>query len=206
MKINFLLIIVFYIISGGVCFCQENQSNLYLIDELLSEGFEPVGNKITVLGIDKFYEIEISQKTPESVYFLDMFRQNFGKYKFIINEKFDTVDYRINFSNISIKPVYRVLSKTDFTGNKLFSREIRLSFDYEIFDRKKGISLFNEKIERKVKDSIDPEKINQIEDKRFGFTQGILPVESGIENYLFPAIIVTVSAAAIILFFAIRSN
>jgi len=206
MKFKNLLIILFFFISGGVCFCQDTPGNLYLIDKLMDESFQSLENKLVILGNDKFYEIEIDQNKPDEIYFLYKLRDKFRNYKFIINENFDSTNYIIKISNISIKPVYSESQSTDITGNKLTKREIRYSYNYEILDQNSIRVLYNDKIIKKSTGNFDSNNKDQIEDSRYTFTQGDLPAESDVNSYVFPAIIVAVSAAAIILFFTIRSN
>ncbi|MBK8984109.1 MAG: hypothetical protein IPM38_17780 [Ignavibacteria bacterium] len=206
MKIKCLLIFILFLYSGGNCICQENPGNLYLIDKLINESFLSLENKMTSLGNDKFFEIEINQDKPEEIYFLDKIKQRFNGYKLFLNEKFDTSDYRITFSNIIIKPIYSNLNATDFTGNKLTGREIRVSYDYVIVRKENNERLYSDRISKKTKDNFDSERINQVEDNRYIFTKAKLPDEEGLEKYLFPSLIVAVSAAAIIMFFSIRSN
>jgi len=206
MKIKCLLIFILFLYSGGNCICQENPGNLYLIDKLIDESLLSLENKMTSLGNDRFFEIEINQDKPEEIYFLDKIKQRFNGYKLFLNEKFDTSDYRITFSNIIIKPVYSNIKGSDITGNKLTGREIQVSYEYEIVRKENNERLYSDRISKKIKDSFDSERINQIEDSRYNFTKGNLPEEEGLEKYLFPSIIVAVSAAAIIMFFSIRSN
>ncbi len=206
MKIKCLLIFVLLIYSGGNCICQDNPGNLYLIDKLIQESFLTLENKMTALGDERFFEIEINQDKPEEIYFLDKVKQRFSSYNLFLNEKFDTSDYRITFSNIIIKPVYSNIKGSDFTGNKLTGREIRVSYEYEIVKAGNSERLYSDRVLKKAKDSFDSEMINQIEDRRYSFTKGKLPEEKGLEKYLFPSIIIAVSAAAIIMFFSIRSN
>lgn len=207
MKFKNLLIILIFIISGGICFCQDNfTGNLYLIDKLMDENFTSLNNKLVILGNDVFYEVELDQTKPDAIYFLYKLREKFRNYKFVINEKFDSADYIIKISNVSIKPVYSESQSIDITGNKLTKREIRYSYDYEILDQRSNQILYSDKISKKTSGYFDSGKKDQIEDSRYTFTQGEMPAESDVNSYVFPAIIVAVSAAAIILFFTIRSN
>lgn len=192
--------------SGRICFCQNLTTNLFIIDGLLNESFVSLENKLTILGNDKFYEIEIEEDHPDAIYLIDRFKQRFNEYRFIINENYDSSDYKIKINSVSIKPVYSLISETDISGGKLIVRNVSVSYDYEISDYGVNKVLYKDKIYKNKKDKINFDKIFQVEDARYSFAMGKLPDQSGLENYLFPAIIVAVSAAAIILFFSLRSN
>ena len=189
MKLKNLLIILIYIISGGICFCQNNiTGNLYLIDKLMDENFTSLENKLVILGNDVFYEVEIDPTKPDAIYFLYKLREKFSNYKFVINEKFDSTDYIIKISNVSIKPVYSESQSTDIIGNKLTKREIRYSYDYEILDQRNNQVLYNDKIVKTTTGNFDTNKKDQIEDSRYTFTQGELPAESDVNSYVFPKV------------------
>ncbi|MCB0727250.1 MAG: hypothetical protein R3A12_15110 [Ignavibacteria bacterium] len=66
--------------------------------------------------------------------------------------------------------------------------------------------IYSQNFSKKAKDNIDLDKLDYSEDKRFSFSSSELPEENSVNQILFPAIIITVSAAAIILFFTIRSD
>ncbi len=195
------------LILRGISFSQENFiSNLSVIDRLIDESYASLSNKLMILGKDNFYRIILESERPENSYFTESLRRKYFDYKLIMNEDSDSIDYNIVFKN----PVFNVRYKRIFTdnllGTKRVEREVTVTYNIELTDKRNSAIVYTQNFNRKFKDSFDLDKLNFVEDKRHPFSRAELPQENSFNQILFPSIIITASAAAIILFFIIRSK
>ena len=207
MNLKYLFCIFLLLILRGNSYSQDNfSSNLNIIDRLIDESFSSLNNKFVILGKDNFYQVVSDNVKPESAYLTEGLRRRFYDYKLVINEDSDSIDYKLVFS----PPVFDVRYKKVFTdnilGTKRIEREVTVTYNVELTDKKNSAVIYNQNFNRKFKDSFDLDKLNIAEDKRYTFTRAELPEENTLNQILFPAIIITASAAAIILFFIIRSK
>ena len=190
-----------------ISFSQENFiSNLSVIDRLIDESYVSLSNKLLILGKDNFYRIILEGERPENSYFTESLRRKYSDYKLILNEDSDSIDYNIVFKD----PVFNVRYKRIFTdnilGTKRVEREVTVTYNIELTDKRNSAIVHTQNFNRKFKDSFDLDKLNIVEDKRHPFSRAELPQENTFNQILFPSIIITASAAAIILFFIIRSK
>lgn len=207
MKLKYLLCICFLLILRGISFCQENIiNNLYSVDNLLNESFTPLNNKLLVLGKNNFYEIIFDNKKQDQAYIVESLRKRFSEYNFIFGEDSDSIDFKIIFSNSSIYTKYKKIFVDNIFGTKKVEREVSVTYELQITDKKDSSLIYSQKFDKKYKDNFDIDKLNLVEDNRFLFTQSILPDENTVSQLFYPAIIIAASAVAIILFFIIRSN
>lgn len=139
-------------------------------------------------------------------YVAGRFRNNFRDYKILINETSDSSDYKIVLSNTEIKTNYIKIFTDKVLGTKKLEREITVNYDVKITAKDSSDVILIQNFNKKAKDNIDLDKLDFSEDKRYSFSSSKLPEENTVNQILFPAIIITVSAAAIILFFTIRSK
>jgi len=212
MNLKYLLCIFYFLILRGISFSQDNfDSNISIVNKLADESFLSLGNKMTVLGKEKFYKVVFDPGDQSGAYLFERFRTGFYDYKLIINENSDSIDYVIVFKDPLITTKYKRIFTDNVLGVKKIEREIRVSYDLELTEY--NISgadslnpLLKQNFNKKSKDNIDLDKLGYIEDKRYKFSSSDLPEENTLNQILFPAIIITVSAAAIILFFTIRSK
>lgn len=197
----------FFIILRGISFCQDNFSgNLELVNKLIGDSFIPLNNKLLILGKDKFYLVSFDQNNQESSYIFDQFKSRFYDYKLIINEDSDSIDYKIIFKNPEIKTTYKKIFTDNVLGVKKVDREVSVSYGFDLIQKDSSKILYNQSYSKSTKDTVDLDKVSIAEDKRFQFSGSNLPEESALNQILFPAIIIGISAAAIILFFTIRSK
>lgn len=212
MNLKYLLCILYFLILRGISFSQDNfDSNISIVNKLADESFLSLGNKMTVLGKDKFYKVVFDPGDQSGEYLFERFKTGFYDYKLIINENSDSIDYVIVFKDPLITTKYKRIFTDNVLGVKKIEREIRVSYDLELSDydnsEKDSLhSILKQNFNKKSKDNIDLDKLGYIEDKRYKFSSSELPEENTLNQILFPAIIITVSAAAIILFFTIRSK
>ena len=212
MNLKYLLCIFYFLILRGISFSQDNfDSNISIVNELADESFLSLGNKMTILGKDKFYKVVFDPGNQSGAYLFERFRTGFYDYKLIINENSDSIDYVIVFKNPLITTKYKRIFTDKVLGVKKIEREIRVAYDLELSEYNNSESdslhtLLKQNFNKKSKDNIDLDKLGYIKEKRYNFSSSKLQKENTLNQILFPAIIITVSAAAIILFFTIRSK
>jgi hypothetical protein len=207
MNLKYLLCFFLFLILREISFCQETiVNNLSLADRLIYDSFNPLGNKLLLLGRDNFYEVILDNNNQEQVYFLESLKNRFPDFKFIIGEDSDSIDFKIIFKNSIINTKYKNIFVDNIFGTKKVKREVTVSYELELLNKKDSSLIYSQNFDKKIKDSFDLDKLNLVEDNRYLFTQSILPEEGTVNQLLFPALIVATSAVAIILFFIIRSN
>ncbi len=139
-------------------------------------------------------------------YVAGRFRNNFREYKLQFNENSDSADFKIFLSNTEINTNYKKIYTDNVLGTKKLEREIEVKYDIKFTGKDSAEVIFVQNFNKISKDNIDLDKLEFSEDKRYSFSSSELPEENSVNQILFPAIIITVSAAAIILFFTIRSD
>lgn len=139
-------------------------------------------------------------------YVAGRFRNNFREYKLQFNENSDSADFKIFLSNTEINTNYKKIFTDNVLGTKKLEREIEVKYDIKFTGKDSAEIIFVQNFNKISKDNIDLDKLEFSEDKRYSFSSSELPEENSVNQILFPAIIITVSAAAIILFFTIRSD
>lgn len=207
MKLKYLFSILLFIILRVISFSQENVvNNLSAIDRLIDESFAPLNNKLLLLGRENFYEVSLEGNKAEHLYLIESIRKKFRDFNIIVNEDSDTIDFKLLLKNPKIKIKYLKIFTDGFFGTKKVEREVLVSYDLELIDKKTSLLVYSQKFNKKYKDNFGLDKLNFVEDNRYLFSQSILPEESPVNQFLYPAIIILSSAAAIILFFTIRSK
>jgi hypothetical protein len=141
-----------------------------------------------------------------NAYVAGRFRNNFREYKLQFNENSDSADFKIFLSNTEINTNYKKIFTDNVLGTKKLEREIEVKYDIKFTGKDSAEIIFVQNFNKISKDNIDLDKLEFSEDKRYSFSSSELPEENSVNQILFPAIIITVSAAAIILFFTIRSD
>lgn len=207
MNLKYLLCIFFFLTIRGISFSQDRfTTNLEIVNSLIDESFISLNNNLLISGKDKFYLVLFDPSVPESSYLFERFKNRFYDYKLIINEDSDSIDYKIVFKTPVIKTKYNRIFTDQLLGTKKVEREISVSYGSELEEKDSSKILYKQNFNKKAKDSLDLDKVSIAEDKRFNFSSSNLPEESTLNQVLFPAIIIGISAAAIILFFTIRSK
>ena len=206
MKIKYLLLFFFFMLRG-ISFSQSgSDNNLEAANKLIDDSFTSIGNKLLILGKESFYQLVYDPGNNSGSYITDRFRNRFNNYKLIINEDSDSIDYKIVFKNPLITTKYKKIFTDDLLGVKKVVRETSVSYDSEITAKDSSGFLFNQSYSKKAKDNIALDQVSNLEDNRYEFSRSDLPEENTLNQILFPAIIISVSALAIILFFSIRSK
>lgn len=207
MILKYLLCILLFLILRGISFSQENfRTNLDIITGLANESFIPLGNKLIDLGKEKIYQLESGNVNESGEFIFGNLRNYLRDYKVIVNENYDSADYKIIFSNAKITTVYKRIFTDKILGTKKVEREIMVAYDMDITDKKSSLIVYNLKFQKGFKDNFDLDKLSLVENNQYKFSHSELPPESKLDEILFPSIIIAASAAAIILFFVIRSK
>lgn len=211
MNIKYLLLFLFLFTIRGISFSQENSSsNLSEINKLIEESLIPLENKLILLGKEKLYLLSDESKSIQGDYMLKILKRNLSEYKILLkpgNTDFtDSVDYLIKIAQPSIKTLYKKIFDEDIIGTKKVEREITVKYDLTLEDKKNLNEVFRNKFSNKYKDSFNLDEQSLIEDRNFDFSRSAIPEENTVNHLLYPALIIMSTAAAIILFFTIRSN
>jgi hypothetical protein len=102
--------------------------------------------------------------------------------------------------------LYKKIFDEDIIGTKKVEREITVKYDLTLEDKKNLYEVFRNKFSNRNKDSFNLDEQSLIEDRNYDFSRSAIPEENTVNHLLYPALIIMSTAAAIILFFTIRSN
>ncbi len=116
----------------------------------------------------------------------------------------DSAFYVVKIGDIKLSTKYPRFKKNNFLGEKTIVRQIdgNISVEIESIDKKYS---HNNNIVLHYTDEIDYDSYTAYESE-YSFTKSIPPNVSTTESLIFPVLLVVFSAAATILFFAIRSK
>jgi hypothetical protein len=114
--------------------------------------------------------------------------------------KTDSNGLRINFVIDNAFVVYNEMFRDGLLGNYQVGRTITLQGNYSI--QNKGVSNFT----LTSNDTIPLEEINNAESVSFSFTHAEVPQEPFFQGLFEPVVAISAAAAAIILFFTVRSH
>jgi len=207
MILKCLLCIFSLLILRGTSFSQENTiTNLNAVDNLINESLDPFSNKLLQLGEENFYNLVTEESSEQHLYLIESIKRKFNNYKILVNEDSGSIDYLVTIKNPKIEIKYNRFFTDKILGTKKVAREVLVSYDLELINTKNSLSIFKKHFYKKIKDSFDLDKFSFVNDNRYSFSRSVLPEESSLNKFLFPAILIVTSAAAIILFFTIRSK
>jgi hypothetical protein len=207
MKFKYLLWILFITNLGGISFSQQKvESNTRVIDRLIDDGILEVMNKLIPLGNDKLFKINYDKQNPEAEYVARKMQSGLQGFKVLLGAFNDSADYVIELSGESINVKYSGGDADNILGTKRVERQVTVKFVSSI--KQDNISVkIDEVIFSKTENSLfNEDMLSSVEDSPADFARGILPEEPSAEKVLLPAIMIGISAAAIILFFTIRSK
>jgi hypothetical protein len=207
MKFKYLLWILFFTNIGGISFSQQNvESNTRIIDRLIDDGILEVKNKLIPIGNDKLFTIDYDKQNPEAEYIARKMQSGLQGFKVLLGAFNDSADYGIELSGELIKVKYSGAEAENILGTKRVKRQVTVKFVSSIRQDTMSVKT-DEVIFSKTESSIfDEDMLRSVEDSPADFSRGILPEEPSAEKVLLPAIMIGISAAAIILFFTIRSK
>jgi hypothetical protein len=130
------------------------------------------------------------------------------KFSFINNPSELKLDSNYNIVLLQVynlETVYPGFKKNKFLGEKTLTRSIKIKIGIEITssDRKFNLKDF---IYSDYKDEIGYDEYKKLESPPYEFTMGKVPDTGMFERIIFPIVLITASAAVIVLFFAIRTK
>lgn len=106
---------------------------------------------------------------------------------------------------IRFETKYPGFKKNTFLGSKTIIRNIIVKIAAELKTSDGSVNL-KDSINSLAADEVDFDKYKQFESSDYKFTAGAAPLVSTFESVFFPVLVICVTAAATILFFAIRSK
>lgn len=192
----FYKIFILIIISNFQIFPQETKTNLEVYYSLIDSSISLIKEKYN--EINRPISLRIS--LPEGFnHFENNIKNSFSE-KF--NGLIKTSDNFIVYSLDELKVEYGKPYKTGIFGKHKTERKISISgsYSFEIEDIKV------EKFNINFVDTVFVNEIPQLENYSFPFTQNEIPEESFFGSITEPFIVISAAAAAIILFFTVRSN
>jgi hypothetical protein len=130
---------------------------------------------------------------------------NFSISKDSLMETDDSVYNKLILNTYALQTKYTKLIKNRFLGEKTMERVITSEIGIKITDKGNKI-LLNDAIKTSYRDEIPYDNYTRFESADYKFTQSVPPNISFFESIIFPVAAVTLSAAAAILFFTIRSK
>jgi len=114
--------------------------------------------------------------------------------------------HNLNFIIDKAEVIYGEQKRDGFLGDFFVSREVILSGNYLVSSPSASLQNGYREFHFKYSDRIKVEDIEKVENRSFPFTQGRIPSVPFFSSLLEPVIAVGAAAAAVILFFSIRSK
>ncbi|MCE1164554.1 MAG: hypothetical protein LWX07_04030 [Bacteroidetes bacterium] len=207
MRKIFFIILIFSTLKQGFAGNEPQElpkTNFVLFSELLGKGLNMIEDEITVLGKEKIYKLDAGQESEMKNFFLNVFRQKFATDRVVYEKKTDTSDFEIHIKNLDMKTSYSRPEGKSLLGDDFTDRTISASFEYGIY--RGGTELSSKKFFENYKDNINVKDYEYVQNQEFTFMNSELPGKSFLGKIFVPAVVVLSSAAAVILFFTIRSK
>jgi hypothetical protein len=211
MIVRYLLCVLLFLTVRGISFSQGSYgSNISVISRMLDESVLPVENELILVGKEKLYNLSVRSSNEYRSFFIPYIKGKLGDFRILTEADTtgisDSIDYSIIFSEININTKYREVYTDNVFGTKKIKRSVTVTYRTEIKEFKSSKVVFSKNYSNKTEDSFNLDEKDQVEDIRYSFSAAKLPEESTLNQFLFPAAIIIASAAAIVLFFTIRSK
>lgn len=202
-------ILLIIILLCNVLYSQENKivkSNIEIFNLITDKGFNELSNRLALLGNDKIYSLNVPAGKGLDVYFKSIIEKKFQGYRIIFGDTTLKSDYIININSIILKTLYPEIKTEYGFGNKIIKRNLRVSFYVSLYKSEPKQEIYTYKFNDKYTDNVNYEMLEFIENSGYDFTKGKLSGENIFQKILVPAVVVSASAIAIILFFIVRSK
>jgi len=207
MKNIIYLLILF--VTPGFLFSQTEErpnppTNLEIVNSLLDSSLNKFEDFVTITGRENFYFFKTDPGNETSSYIFSYLRRKMPVVKFTGTLEGIT-DNVVNFcfTDTEIKTEYEGTQYLQVL-KKNMQRKIKVEFITEFSGKDTLLHTFG--FSETYSDEFDFSYLNYIESGNYGFVKGNLPGQGFWNRYFIPVLAVAVSAAAIILFFAIRSK
>lgn len=217
-RIKFTLIFI-AILCINIYGQNKAKTNLEIFENIISTELE---RYYFYPGLDRNYTFVFSVNTEESGgndnnkaninrFLNSIIKKTAGnnnlKFSIAADEKSAEADTKTILIRLQVKnlqTLYPGFKKNKFLGSKSLERNLKIDIGVKIITA--GNSILNESIISDFRDEIDYDNYEQLQESPYDFTKGAAPKVSSFENIIFPVLLITVSAAATILFFTIRSK
>ena len=202
-------ILLIIILLCNVLYSQENkkiQSNIEIFDLIVGKGLNELGNRLALLGNDKIYTLNIPAEKGLDMYLKSIIEKKFQGYRIIFKDTTLKSDYIINIIPVILKTMYPDIKTEYGFGNKTIKRNLSINFSVSFYKSEQREKIYSYEFFDKYTDNVDYEMLEFVENSGYDFTKGKLPDENIFRKMLIPAVVVSASAIAIILFFVVRSK
>ncbi|MBV6479167.1 MAG: hypothetical protein HGGPFJEG_01928 [Ignavibacteria bacterium] len=211
MNLKYLLCILIFTILRGIVFSQDKDvSNLYLIDKLIDESLVPLENVLEIRGKDVLYNLILNADNIQQTYFSESIKKKFPDFGFLTNLKENVATEKkivnVFIKNPEIKVRYTGTHTDNFLGSKIVERVVSVKYEIKLLNSDDSSVVYSDKFSKKIKSNFNINNIAMVEDERFPFTKSVIPDEDTLNKLILPAVVILASAAAVILFFTIRSK
>jgi hypothetical protein len=199
---------------------KKYKTNLEIFDDIISSGLEkyfyyPDLNRnnqfVFIIKPGNFVNTEEAEK-QQSRYLTALIKKKANemglRFGFADDENKlvkDSVYNLFVLSPVTMQTKYNGFKKNKFLGEKTINRSIniKISVDLRSSDNNFKDTGF---IENSFSDEVNLDDFENIESTQYSFTQDTPPEIGQFESIVFPSILITVSAAATLLFFIIRTK
>lgn len=206
MKLYGLLIILYLWFSPayGQETGTEPVTNIDIISRAINDDINELENRLILHGREKIYGLRLNNS--DEINFLSLkLRQRLNAYNLIISENPDSIDAEIIFDNIRIKTQYLGYNTEGVAGDKSVRRKVTVAYTVRLADRT-GSQFYSRDFTKTFTDTFKYDDLERVENRNYRFGYDALPKESFMSRYLAPILVIIASAAAVILFFTIRSS
>jgi len=202
-------IICSLILINGSAFSQNNDSirltsNFEIYENALRKTYYTLEDQINLIGKDKIFYFQLDAKDEVRDFYINTEKRYLNNYK-ILTEDTNKREYSLILKDIDLRTEYKKVKSNLLLGKKV-KRIVNLKYDFAIKNETSGNVIFLKSFTESYEDTLSYEDVNGVEASGYSFTKGKIPEETLFEKILVPGIAVVASAAAIILFFVIRSK
>lgn len=201
-----LLLVLSFLNFWSTAFSQgPAETNSRIINRLVSEGLTGLLNKLAILGKDKLYNIRYDIKNPEAEYVARRVQSELQGFRIVMGDNSGKEDVSVDLKDTEIRVSYPDVFTDNIIGAKRVSRTVFVRFEAELSDSA-GNKIESFSFRKSHKSKFDYEQLGMVQDLNEPFAYAETPDEIEGGDVLVPALMISISAAAIILFFTIRSK
>jgi len=178
----------------------QSKTNLEIISELADRSTEVFSLKLKE-NLKIYPEFIFPSKTEILKVKLS---QSLTDKNLLVTSEEDSADYKLQISIDKIVVNYEEMFKNNFLGSYYTKRTIGLEGNFNLYKN----SFLNETgiIKEKYADTILVDKIQELENISYPFTQGDIPTEPFFSSLLEPITAISAVGLALVLFFTVRSK
>lgn len=205
LKINIIVLLLTGLLHSQSVDKKYGKSNFEIITNLVDKNLGLVENQFVILGKDKVFCLSIKGNGDCPEYFNKVFRQKYSDIKIVNESACTSSDYRIEFRNVDFLVKYYEITGS-VIKNKKVKRNIWVKNRCSIYYKETDSIVYSKESGETQNDDFYLDDLEETERSSYGFTKGTLPEQSFWEKAFVPGIVTLTSAAAIVLFFVIRSK